>query len=230
MLLKRKNLKLIFLLIFSIHLKLVFNAYTCPSAYNPLTSTLANERISEICAHVTLNTKYRIEGGGSMKCTSSSTATILQTDTNLIIEALCWKFPPYSQPEHFSGEQCPQNYRVITYDETMANKDAICALLGPWHMVRIDVYGKMDGPGYGCHVDPYSPGGLGGIICTSSVPLSIQIVSSGECSPPCTTCVNTLTTCTSCSAPKSFLYSSSCYESCPTGSYQSTINKCSCKF
>ena len=225
-----KNIWIIFLFILLTHLKLVFNAYTCPSTYNPLTSTLANERISEICAHVTLNTKYRIDGNGLMECTSSSTAIILQTDTNLIIEALCWKYPPYSHPVYFSGTQCPQNFRVITYDETIANKNAICSILGPWYMVRIDVQGKMSGSGYGCNILQYSSGGLGGIVCTSSVPLRVQIVSSGECSPPCTTCINTLTTCTSCSTPISFFYNNYCYESCPTGSYQSAINTCDCKF
>jgi len=230
MFLNRKNIWIVFLFILLTHLKLAFNAYTCPPSYNPLTVSQANETISEICANVTLNTKYRIEGDGSMECTSSSTAHILQDDTNPIIEALCWKYPPYSHPVYFSGTQCPPGFRVITYEEADANKNTICPLLPQWDMARIDVHGKFGGSGYHCIVELYSTDGVGNIICTSSLSLSVQIVSSGECSSPCTTCVNTPTTCTSCSAPTSVFYNSSCYESCPIGSYESGINTCSCKF
>lgn len=45
-----------------------------------------------------------------------------------------------------------------------------------------------------------------------------------SCTSPCSTCLGSLTTCTSCISPK-ILYQSQCYDSCPAGTY---LTKGSC--
>lgn len=46
------------------------------------------------------------------------------------------------------------------------------------------------------------------------------------CSAPCTTCFGSSTACTGCSSSPPYLYSGTCYATCPGGSYASSSSAC----
>lgn len=61
---------------------------------------------------------------------------------------------------------CPDGYRLATYAEATANREAACKVLGEWYIARLAGGGSMDGPGYQCKTRESDTRKLGNSLCT----------------------------------------------------------------
>jgi hypothetical protein len=60
---------------------------------------------------------------------------------------------------------CPSGQTLVTVAEAVANREAVCAKLGRWDIVRLAGGGSMDGPGYHCGTRDVDDRSLGGVLC-----------------------------------------------------------------
>lgn len=67
----------------------------------------------------------------------------------------------------FTDGVCSSGFDLITPAEARTREDELCAMLGPWYIVRLANGGSMSGPGYGCQVFDQDARGLGASLCTT---------------------------------------------------------------
>lgn len=65
---------------------------------------------------------------------------------------------------------CPTGYRMLTFIEANANKDAACAVLSQWAIARLAGGGSMSGKGYKCTTFPADDRGMGDTLCGKGDP------------------------------------------------------------
>jgi hypothetical protein len=63
------------------------------------------------------------------------------------------------------GTACPGGQTLVSVAEAAAHRDAVCAKLGSWDIVRLAGGGSMDGPGYHCGTRDHDDRSLGGVLC-----------------------------------------------------------------
>jgi hypothetical protein len=63
------------------------------------------------------------------------------------------------------GTACPGGQTLVSVAEAAAHRDAVCAKLGPWDIVRLAGGGSMDGPGYHCGTRDHDDRSLGAVLC-----------------------------------------------------------------
>jgi len=207
-------------------------SYSCNYPEIPLTISEASISQAAICPKLPLLVRYRIDGGGSITCTSTTSANVIASDTTLIPEALCAQIYPLSNS--IPSKQtltCPSGKRNTTLSEANLYNAQICPMLDMWDTVKIEEDFVIKGQGFtggqNCLIEPRNGVDAGNVLCTDLPEINIQFVSSGEpnCIPPCLTCENLTTTCTSCTSSK-YLYDNKCYESCPINTYVSSPTTC----
>ena len=175
-----------------------------------------------------------------MLCTSSSSATVSATNTNDILNALCYKTSftpgggvPQRYPNTGFADTCPTGMRLATMAEAATHIGTLCPPLTEWAIIELENHGTVRGYGYGagCPITPNEPGNWAELFCVTAdtTVVSIQIVKSGECTAPCATCSLSVTTCTSCMSTHPRLYNGGCYDTCPIGSYPDSSTSCACK-
>jgi len=181
----------------------------CPSGSTYVSLTDASTYASTICAAVTANTNYRIQGGASLYCTSGS-PVVSSNDINLRTQALCIATTTVSGGSSSSTSDvpvkrtippgCPTNYVQATYAQALQYRSLICQQLGQWDIVALQGQGSIRGYGYGsgCPVTENESASMGDIACVPSLyfaPITtttITIVNAGE--DVCSTCQTLATT------------------------------------
>jgi Concanavalin A-like lectin/glucanases superfamily len=63
-----------------------------------------------------------------------------------------------------NGTACPGGQTLVSVAEAAAHRDAVCARLGRWDIVRLANGGSMDGPGYHCGTRDHDNRDLGGVL------------------------------------------------------------------
>lgn len=66
--------------------------------------------------------------------------------------------------QKYAGESCPMGTVVVSYEEALRHRDALCRKLGQWEVAYLG-NGSMDGPGYQCKVRPSENRRLGAVLC-----------------------------------------------------------------
>ena len=233
---KHKSTFLIFILLLS-HLSNPASSYSCDPPYLPATPTIVSTYSFDVCAKITLNTKLRLNGGGSVLCSTAQSISPLSSDSTVIADALCYKttsnnLTPYKGP---SASSCPAGSRLATLAEAQASLTAICSSIG-WSDI-LSVWGGLV-YGQGFNYDP-STGYYGGCYTTSSgsgyhvlcrrFQIEVTTIMSGErvCSSPCNTCSGSATFCLTCLSGYPLFYNNNCYATCPSKTFASSSSTCS---
>ena len=195
----------------------------CSPPLSLVTITIASNQNNhpDICAIATLNTKYKIKKGAifaTFKCTSLTEAD--DSDDEPVAQALCYQNNPGSSSPYvkMGSTNCSPD-RLATEAEVKKKRVALCGSIANNDILMIaDGYFKGSNPP-NCAFGGSAGGTVTGAVC---IPFSIIITlqPTGEvCSPPCSTCGATSTTCTSCLSSHPKLYNEKCYATCPDGTY-----------
>jgi len=217
------------------HFLTISFSYSCPSLFSPLNGLHVDFYQRDICSQVSLSTHYRLSGTGSLSCSTSTTASVLLSNSNPITQGLCSMIIS-SNPIPYKFEDpstCPVGGRRATYDEAVAKQNDICLTLGSYDIVNLPGSGSIKGTWYGggtyCPIESSEPLGPGADVLCIQLNMIIEVVSSGEiiCSSPCKTCSGTATHCLTCLIGFPYFYNNNCYIDCPTNTYASSWDACS---
>jgi len=232
----RKGLFLSFF-IFTMFTKFSFETFPCTPPKVPLSYAEAVTYKLQICYNqVAISTKYRLDGGGSIQCTSNSAATSLSNDPSTLTQGLCKEILSVTlDPIFVPGQECHHGYRLATVAEVsepttysylcddILPADGVIAKLEGGGSFRGWVYdpNEMDCPITSIENDP-----MGHCVCMPFGTLIIvseivSIIETLSCSPPCTTCSGSSDFCTSCTSPDPILHNNNCIDECPPGMYES---------
>ncbi len=72
-----------------------------------------------------------------------------------------------SDVRQYPGDSCPVGTVVVSYEEAMRHRDALCRAIGQWDIVYVGG-GSMDGAGYQCRIRPNETRRLKGILCRAA--------------------------------------------------------------
>ncbi|WNG45147.1 hypothetical protein F0U60_14295 [Archangium minus] len=69
---------------------------------------------------------------------------------------------------------CPSGYTQVNPKEANANTNALCALLDPWDIARLENGGSMAGSGYGCTISISDNRNLGHSLCKKVLQFTVS--------------------------------------------------------
>jgi len=229
-------------LVLAMFTKFSFGTIPCTSPKVPLTYTEAVNYKTQICYNqVVISSKYRIDGGGSIQCTSNSQATTLSNDPSPLTQALCKEILTVSlEPIFETGQECRHGYRLATVAEVSepTTYDYLCNAILP----HDDIIAKLEGGGsfrgfiydpipnsWECPISPTETASMGNSVCMPFGALIIvseivSITGTLSCTSPCITCSGSSDYCTSCTSPYPILHNNDCLNACPPQTYESGGN------
>jgi len=236
-----RKVSLFSFLLLAMFTKFSFETFTCPPSKDPLSLAEAMTYKLQICYNqVVISNKYRLSGGDSLQCTSTSEATIIDDDPSTLTEALCREIISVSpNPIFVEGQDCQHGYRLATVAEVSepTTYNYLCndILVAPGVIAKLEGGGSFRGwqhdPNeWDCPISQSEdPTGMGHCVCMpfENIAVVSAIVSTSEtfsCSPPCTTCFGSSDYCTSCTSPYPILHNNDCLDACPPQTYESGGN------